>query len=177
MTTMTDDLREQLVSYVRHQVAKGPAGMRQAIQKGYDEILGQLEGISDEQSKFKSTPADWSVLEVLRHVEESTRATARSCAQLARGEQAAAIGAVGIVTKEPAVSLAQARGELAAAHAELLAFVDSVSSETNVTLTRAHPSFGSFNCLEWAVFERVHDGDHANQIEQIKSAPGYPSSP
>lgn len=176
MTTVTDDLREQLVSYVRHQVAKGPAGMRQAIQKGYDEILGQLEGCSDEQAKFKATPADWSILDILRHVEESTYNSAESCAQLARGEQAAVIGAVGTMTKEPAVSFAQARGGLAAAHAELLAFVDSVSSETNATLTRVHPLFGDLNCLEWAVFERTHDSDHASQIEQVKSAPGYPAA-
>lgn len=169
MATVSNDLRERLLSYVRHQVAKGPDGIREAVQKGHDQILELIDGLSDEQAKFKSGPDDWCVLELLRHVEESKRGTARRCVQLARGEHPPAIEVVGTIEQPPFASVAEARAALDGAHRALLDFVASISPETDVESTSAHPSFGPLNCLEWAVFERVHEGDHVNQIEQIKA--------
>jgi hypothetical protein len=30
------------------------------------------------------------------------------------------------------------------------------------------------NCRQWAVFQRVHDADHAPGIGKIKATPGFP---
>ena len=175
MATISTEMRERLLSYVSHQVAKGPAGIRETLQKGHDEILSLVAGMSDEQAKFKPSPDDWCVLEVLQHVIESQRSIARRCAELARGEQPAPIGRIGTIEQEPYQSLAEALAVLDAGHAQLLAFVDTISPETNLEAAWAHPWFGPLNCAQWAVFQRVHEGDHAGQIGQITSASGYPA--
>ena len=176
MVTVSDDVRERILSYVKHQVAKGPDGIRDAIQKGHEQLLGSIDGLSEEQATFKSAPDDWNVLEVLRHVQESKRSIARRCVALAGGETPAAIGAIGTIAQEPFSSLADARSALDSGHQELLAFVGTVSSETDVEATYPHPWFGPLNGLEWAAFQRVHDGDHASQIDQIRAAPAFPAA-
>ena len=72
-------------------------------------------------------------------------------------------------------SLAEARSALEAAQLELLAFIDGLSPDVNVEARFEHFVFGELNCLEWAAFQRVHDGDHAGQIEKIKAAVGFPA--
>ena len=176
MTTAQDDVRERVMSYVRHQVGKGPEAMRSVIQKGHDQLLAAIDGLSEEQAKFKAGPDEWSALEVLRHAEESKRGIARRCVQLARGESLAALTASGTIAQEPLSSLAEARSAVNDAHQDLLAFLDTISPETNLEAKFEHPAFGAFNCQEWAVFQRPHDGDHAEQIEQVKAAPGYPTA-
>jgi hypothetical protein len=37
-----------------------------------------------------------------------------------------------------------------------------------------HPQFGLLNYRAWFLFARLHDGDHARQIETIKATDGYP---
>ncbi len=58
MTTDQDELRERIISYVRHQVGKGPEGIRQAILKGYDQLHGLIDGLSEEQAAFMPSPDD-----------------------------------------------------------------------------------------------------------------------
>jgi hypothetical protein len=36
--------------------------------------------------------------------------------------------------------------------------------------------FGPLHCKAWYLFQRVHDIDHANQINAVKEAPGYPAA-
>jgi hypothetical protein len=40
----------------------------------------------------------------------------------------------------------------------------------NLELKAAHPFFGMLNCAEWAVFQRVHDEDHAQHAQKIIAA-------
>lgn len=175
MTTEQDELVTRVTSYVAHQAAKEPGAIKEVIQKGQDQLLGLIDGLSEGQAAFKPGPDDWSVLEVLQHLIESKRGVARRCVLLARGETPAPLGAIGTIDREPPASLAQARSALEAAHGESLAFADSISPATNLEARFEHPMFGPLNCREWAVFQRVHDGDHALQIQQIKASPRFSS--
>ncbi|MCH8065601.1 MAG: DinB family protein [Chloroflexi bacterium] len=173
MVSVPDDLKERVLSYIAHQSEKQPEGIAGVVEQGHDQLVGLLEGLSDEQAAFKASAEDWSVLEVLRHVVGSKRGVARRCSVLARGEASASF--------EPAdevgsfASLSEARAALDAGHRELLASVRAPTPDANVDVTFDHPFFGPLNCREWAVFQRVHDGDHAGQIEKIKAADGFPA--
>jgi hypothetical protein len=175
MATVSNDQRERLVSYISHQAAKGPGSIRGTIQKGHHQLLGIIDGLSEQQATFKPSPDVWSVLEVLRHAVDAERGVGRSCAALARGETPAGQAQPGR-SGGALPSLTEARSALDAAHDELLAFVATLSPETNLEARFEHPFFGPLNCQEWAVFQRVHDGDHAEQIEQIKAAEGFPAA-
>ena len=173
MVSVPDDLKERVLSYIAHQSEKQPEGIAGVVEQGHDQLVGLLEGLSDEQAAFKASAEDWSVLEVLRHVVGSKRGVARRCSVLARGEASASF--------EPAdevgsfASLSEARAALDAGHRELLASVRAPTPDANVDVTFDHPFFGPLNCREWAVFQRVHDDDHAGQIEKIKAADGFPA--
>ena len=52
----------------------------------------------------------------------------------------------------------------------VVAIPDGPASEA----TALHPFFGDLNCKEWAAFVYVHSRDHADQIEKVKGAPGFP---
>ena len=175
MVTIPDEVKDKVLSYIKHQAAKSAPALRDVVQRGHDQVMGLLAGMSDEQAGFKPSAEEWSVFEVLQHAAEAGRRTARGCVALAAGGELNKIERVGQIRNEPFTSLGQARAALDAAHQELLDFVDSLSPETNVEALLDHPFFGSLNCREWAAFQRVHDGDHAGQIEQITSAAGYPA--
>ena len=181
MTTQQEELLTRIRGYVQHQANKDLDAVRSLIQQGHDQLLGQLDSVTEEQARWKPAPDVWSVLEVLRHVVPSKRGVARICAALARGETPRGFGEEGQATAgQPAAtdaldSLAEARAALEAAHQELLAVVDTFAQGTDLEARYDHGFFGPLNCREWAVFQRVHDADHAQQIEQIKAAPGFPA--
>ena len=170
MVTISDDVRERLVSYLKHQAEKSPEAIRGLVEKGHAQLLDRIDGLSEEQAAFKPEPDVWSVVEVLQHAAPAKRWVANLCVTLARGATPERGG--GNATY---ASLAEARSALEAAHTELLAFVDGLSPDVNVEARYEHFVFGALNCLEWAAFQRVHDGDHAGQIDQIRAATGFPA--
>jgi DinB superfamily len=170
MTTGQDEVISRVTSYITHQASKEPARIRDVVWKGHEQLLAQLDGISEEQARFKPSPDDWSVLEVLQHAAPATRFVAELCAALARGETYER----GEGSTEYA-SLAEARSALDSAHEELVGFIVGLAPDANTEAKYKHFLFGDLNCREWAAFQRIHDGDHAGQIEQIKAAPGFPA--
>jgi uncharacterized damage-inducible protein DinB len=181
MTTQQEELFTRIRGYLQHQANKDLDAIRSLIQQGHEQLLSQLEGVTEEQARWKPAPDVWSVLEVLRHVVPSKRGVARICAALARGETPRGFGEEGQATAEqPAAtddlaSLAEAHDALEEAHRALLTVVDTFAQGTDLEARFDHGFFGSLNCREWAVFQRVHDADHAQQIEQIKATPGFPA--
>jgi len=181
MTTEQLEMADRIRSYIQHNATKSPEALRDLVQKGHEQVLGLIEGLSPEQVVFKASTGDWSVLETLRHVVAAKRGVARVCVRLAAGETPGGLGGEGqeqdgVMGAEYA-TLAEARAAVDAAHGDQLAFVDGLaSSQPNVEARFNHFIFGDLNCREWAAFQRVHDGDHAGQIEQIKAAPGFPAA-
>ena len=181
MTTVPDDAVTRLISYFKHQAGKDREAIKKMVQEGHDGLLGVLDGMTEEQATFKPSADTWSVLEVLEHVATAKREIARLCAGLARGETYEGVGPdeerVTIqdgLSRMSFGSLDEARSTTEASHREQLAFIASLSPEADVEARYKHFIFGALNCREWAVFQRVHDADHGNQIEQVKAAPGYP---
>jgi|FLYL01.1.fsa_nt_gi hypothetical protein len=174
MTTEQQELAERVRSYVKHQVSKGPDAMRDVVQKGHEQVMGLLDGMSEEEAAFKPAPEEWSTLEVLGHVLQAKRRTAQLCAELAKGNPSPIRPQDVDSGRVDVASLAEAKALLEEAHRQVIAVIDAVSPETDRDTTFEHFIFGELNCEEWAVFQRVHDGDHAQQIEQIKASPAYP---
>lgn len=173
-TKAPNDIRDQVVSYVKHNAEKDNDAIRDLVQQGHGQLLNSIAGLSDEQAAFKPGPDEWSVLEVLRHVVGSKRGIARRCSVLARGEASANF--------EPAdevrafASLAEATEAAVKAHEAMVEFFDSLSEASNTERTYDHSFVGPLNCREWAVFQRIHEGDHTGQIEKIKASKGFPSA-
>ena len=180
-TAPASEVVERITSYIQHNAAKDAPALHELVQTGHERLVGLLDGLSPQQAAFKPTPDVWCVLEVLHHVASAKRGVARICERLATGEQIPGAGREGdeqdgITRGEPFATLAEARTAMDGAHRELLAFIDGPLSSANTDARFNHFVFGDLNCREWAAFQRVHDGDHAGQIEQVKSAEGYPAA-
>jgi len=179
-TAPAPDVVERVTSYIRHQGAKSPDALRDMIQSAHDNLTSMLDGLSPEQASFKPSANDWSVLELMNHVVSAKAGVARACERLAKGEVIPSQGGEGdaqdgMMRGEPFTAIAVARAAVEAAHEEMLSFIASSLPKANLDVRFHHFIFGDLNCAEWAAFQRVHDGDHANQIEQIKAAAGYPA--
>jgi hypothetical protein len=179
-TAPPSDVVEKVTSYIKHNATKEPAALHDLVQTGHERFVSLIDGLSPEQASFKPAPDVWSVLELLHHVVSAKGGVTRICERLAGGETIPGAGREGdeqdgILRGSAFTSLADARKSMDGAHKELLAFIDGPLATANTDARFNHFVFGDLNCAEWAAFQRVHDGDHANQVEQIKSAPGYPA--
>jgi hypothetical protein len=54
----------------------------------------------------------------------------------------------------------------------LLDAIAAMPDEPDTNAVSSHPFFGDLNCLEWAVFQRVHDADHTQHAQKILAVVG-----
>ena len=182
--TMPDEMKAGIIQFIRETAAKPAKEIAAVLQEGHDELCAALEGVSDAQARFKPGPEDWSILELMNHVVTVKRMMTTLGQTLAQGtlppgledpvwrEESRQDG----VTLASFSNLAEARAEADKAHEALLAFVATFTPETNTSVEFPHFFFGSMNCREWAVFQRIHDADHAPGIGKIKASAGFPTA-
>lgn len=181
--TIPDDRRALAISFLREGGAKTPEEIESIVREGHDTLFAALGGVSEPQAAFKPSADDWSILELMAHVVTTKQIVAALCRSLGEGhlppgfgpqfEEAAAQDGV-TVTRFAA--LAEARIAAQVAHADLLTIIRGLRGSVDVEIRLRHFVFGALNCREWAVFQRIHDGDHTPQIASIKAAPAFPKT-
>jgi len=172
-----------VIAFVREGAARPAGEIESIVQHGHDALLAALEGVSEPQAAFKPGADDWSILELMAHVVSTKQIVAALCRNLGEGhlppgfgpqfEEAAAQDGV---TVTRFATLAESRNAAQAAHADLLTTIRGLSSTTDGDVRFKHFVFGALNCREWAVFQRIHDGDHTPQIASIMAEPAYPAT-
>ncbi len=55
-----------------------------------------------------------------------------------------------------------------------MGLVEGLTEDASLDARHDHFFFGPLNWKEWLAFQRVHDGDHLQQIEAIRGFPSYP---
>jgi hypothetical protein len=168
---LSDDARQQVVGYLKHQAAKSNADLTALVDRAEGWIERSLEGVSESQARFCPAPGEWCIAEVLRHVDASMRGTARVIESLAAGDNAdlRGIEAVGEAGPE---TLAELREDVARSFDAVRAAVAAMPE--GAATTANHPFFGDLTCREWAAFVYVHARDHADQIDKVKAADAFP---
>ena len=53
--------------------------------------------------------------------------------------------------------------------------IDGLPEPPSYVPTSPHGFFGELHGRAWFIFQRVHDIDHANQVNAIKETEGYPA--
>jgi hypothetical protein len=181
--TIPDEIRARVASYLRGGGAGTAAGAEAIVQEGQDALLLAVSDLTERQAAYKPSADDWSVLELMAHVVSTKLIVAGLCRNLSEGHWPPGIGAEfeeesaqDGVTVRTCATLAEARAAAQAAHDDLIAFIRD-RYETADTETRfKHFVFGPLNAREWAIFQRIHDGDHTPQIASIKTTPGFPEA-
>lgn len=179
--TLPAETRAAVIAFVRENGAKPPEHMAAIVEDGHAELLAALEGVSDEQARWKPAPDQWSILEVMDHivtVKNFMGALGRSLSQgawppgLTAAWQEERVQDGATVVRH--ATLAEARAAEQAAHDSLISFVRTITPDMNTDKMFAHFLFGEMNCRHWAMFQRIHDYDHVPTIAKIKALPAYP---
>ena len=166
---LPDEARQTVISYLGHQGKKDVSAIVEVIERERRRLVGVLAGLSQEQAEFVPSAGQWSIRDVVEHVAAAERGVVEVIARLA-GVAAPSAG-------PPAAgqSLTKLRSHLTAVRSELLNLVEPLPQDANLGAKDDHPFFGPLNWKEWLAFQRVHDGDHIEQIEAIRRSPSYPT--
>jgi hypothetical protein len=172
---LPEDARQEVVSYLRHQASKSTSDLLALVDRAAGWIEQSLGEMDEPQASFRPSLNEWSVADVLQHVDTSMRSTGRIIGALARGEDGDPhLAGIGPVIEETGRTLAELRDGVAQSYGEVRAAVATIPDGPAGAATARHPFFGDLSCKEWAAFVYVHSRDHANQIEQVKAHPGFP---
>jgi hypothetical protein len=171
--TMPAAEAERIRGYLIGQAAK--LTIRELVEKVRTDSAALKEaGESVPRGRFSERPADgqWSAAEVWTHVLDMSESGARAIAgildngslpEVARDE----------ISGETRADLADSSAYWAAYLAVRERLYDRVlqaSGDEHLDVKMKHPWFGEFSWREWLLFMRVHDLDHARQLQAIAAA-------
>ncbi|HEX8283699.1 MAG TPA: DinB family protein [Pyrinomonadaceae bacterium] len=160
-------------------------------------LLRAVEGLSDEEQRFRPAPDRWSAAQLCEHLsivegnvaglvgkllgkaEESGEARAADApfAPVSIEEFVAITRDVKIKAPErlnPSDSppLAEALAALAASRAALHSLRPRIERADGHALRFPHPAWGPLNLYQWLLFVGAHESRHLAQIEALKEATG-----
>lgn len=138
------------------------------------EVLDSLQGVSDEQARFKPDDNEWSISEVALHVLNGSRRVARLVELLAEGQPASS-DRIDPPHEEANLKVGELHSLLLRDTVRWSALTERLPDPPSFEVTALHGFFGELHSRAWYLFQRVHDLDHYRQIEAIKKTPGYPS--
>ncbi len=169
--TQNTDIREQALSYMRHQASKSLGDLVAPVERTAADCDRCLEDVSEEQATFKYDQ-EWCIKEVLGHMLISGKGVNREIANLVEDRPSAREARMGVASgaDRPVGELRRALADLWRETARL---VGSLPEDGNLERTWGHPMFGSLNFREWIAFQRLHAMDHVQQMEKVKAHPDY----
>lgn len=170
MTAMTEE-QQRIRGYLQSQAAKlSVPDLVEKVRSDQEQVRQAAEAVPS--ARFAERPAgdEWSANEVMAHVVDgAVRAAAAIRAVIERG----ALPPPQDDTLRHDVRVQDAAAwwaELAAARAALFERLAAVSGDEHLDITWQHPFFGPLNWREWLLFLRIHDLDHARQMQAITAA-------
>ena len=157
------------------------------------EILGEVAGLSQAQSDWRSSPADWSIGEILHHLTLAEIATGKLTSKLLR-ETPDAGGfpvdlavlaapppwppgpreAPPVVRPEGGHSLDGLVRDLRAARERSRQSLERLAGVDPRRLRWPHFALGELDLGQWWRLQARHDADHLQQLRRIKVSPGFP---
>ncbi len=172
--TQGTDIRQQALSYIRHQATKSMDDLAALIERTATDCARCLEGVSEEQAAFHYNQ-EWSIKEVLGHMLDSGKGVNKEIANLVENNPSEKEARMGVASgaDRPVGELRRALTEL---WRETGRLVGSLPEDGNLERTWDHPMFGSLNFREWIAFQRLHAMDHVQQMEKVKAHSDYPKA-
>jgi hypothetical protein len=170
------------------------------ISRQRQKLVGSVSGLSDAQLNHKSEDNVWSICEVLHHVSLVDEANAKLTSNMlkrARAQQlppdaspdgselhsmdeifermnAAKFQAPEFVAPHANAPVEDSFAKLSASRERMLANLAELDGLDLSGLTFPHPFAGPLNAYQWTLMAGAHEFRHAEQIERMKTASGFP---
>lgn len=167
------------------------------LDESHKEFLASITGVTEEQWKWKPTPARWSVGETAEHIvlaegalfanvqkaissppnpawEEKTKGKTEFLEKVMAPRLGKATAPDPIV---PTGKLTQSevREKFEKQRREIVAFARDTQVELKqFTVEHPFPVFNMLNAYQWLIYIPLHTMRHDKQIAEVKATPGYP---
>lgn len=163
--------------YLTGQAAKlTPAQIVDKVRESQTALLAAAAAIPAD--RFLTPPGDdeWSPAEILHHVVTVIGDSSRSIISTLRTGTPSRVRPDRLEHLTKDVTLDQVRDLMATEREELFSTVLAADPSAHLdVVVMSHSEFGSFNWREALLFVRVHDMDHARQLEKITVAAQSPA--
>lgn len=167
------------------------------MKDSHAETLKALEGLSEEQLKFKAAPDKWSVLEVAEHImmaegllfgamqqalaakpnpdwEAKTKGKTEFLENVMVGRKGKAQAPENIVPSGK-LSAKEVIEKLKETRARTIKFTEETQLPLKAhTFDHPFPVFNTLNAYQWLVYIPLHNFRHNKQIEEVKANPNFP---
>ena len=167
------------------------------LEESRQEFLMAIDGVSEEQWKWKPTPERWSVGETAEHIvlaeamlfenvkkavsspvnpawEEQTKGKTEFIERVMAPRLGKAQAPEPIVPRS-GMTLAQVKERFEQQRAEIVKFAsDNSVALKEHTAEHPFPVFGTLNAYQWLIYVPLHTERHDKQIAEVKATAGYP---
>lgn len=157
-----------------------------------DEIRNQIwetvSGLDEEQLNRKPSPEQWSIMQVLRHLnlmenvitkqarlaleKEQQVSTEKKPYELSLDRSRSVEAPSHVQPPAEPETLAEIRSDLAASHQALEQFAREHDAALLQSKSFPHPAFGEMDLAQWIDFTSYHEERHLAQIREIKQQLG-----
>ena len=170
---MTDE-QARIRGYLTAQGAKlGPGEIADRVRAAMEQLRAAAEAVPAGRFDERPAPEDWSGNEVLAHVVTAGRHFGGAIVRLLDGLPAGGVRDR-LERDVPRRGLGEWWAMLERDRAALFDRVRRADPEGRLDGTVEHPFFGPLNWREALLFMRLHDLDHAGQLQKIAAALGAP---
>jgi len=167
---MSDEAK-RIRSYLQAQGAKlPPAALVDRVQAAMDDLRLALDAVPADRMAERPAPDDWSADEVMAHVLDSGAHFATSITRAIDGEAGLALRERTGSGAAPHHTAAEWSARLRAERQPLFDRVLRADPGAHLEPVIEHPFFGMLNWREAVLFLRIHDLDHARQIQAVAAA-------
>jgi hypothetical protein len=154
--------------------AQPPEAIIARLRESQTRLLSVLEPVALTAALWKPARDEWCLRELTVHAAFTERLVAKLVHHAARSAPPPAEdlrgAGIGMMPEGELPSYAAALDGLRAMNEELVREVRALPDDPDTGMRLPHPIFGPLNCLEWAVFQCVHDTDHLQHAERIRAA-------
>ena len=132
-------------------------------------LIDSVAEVDQEQADFRPDASEWSISEVLNHLVISSGKVSEIVAALSRGATPSP-GRIDPPREETSLGIDELRERLTLDSLRWSALLERLPPSPSTALTAPHSFFGELHARAWLLFQRVHDMDHAGQVEKNKVA-------
>lgn len=164
-----DEEQQRVRAYLRAQAAKlSVADLVAKVRSDMEQVRVAAEAVPVQSFFDKPAPGEWSANEVMAHIVSG-----------AHGGSEAIIGTIDngapptrqvsdrMEATEQRHTAAEWWQALVDARQPLFERASTATGDEHLDVVWEHPFFGPLNWREWLLFQRIHDLDHARQMQAL----------
>lgn len=171
---LPQDVIERVTTYIQKQATQTRASVIDLVRTSQLRYLDVISALDDAAAAKAPAPDEWSVRELLRHVILAEQDVAALVRDLSRGAipppTITGRRGIGAMIDDDARPFSALVGQLRDINGVMLRAIEELPEAPDLQMKAPHPFFGPLNCMEWAVFQRVHDEDHVQHAKKILAA-------